>query len=61
LINIVNHKSGAYFVASNGGGKYGSAMPYNDLDPTIGGCRANAAAGRYSRVVAMEMYGGERP
>jgi hypothetical protein len=30
-------------------------------DPTISAYRANAAAARYSRVVAQQMYGGKRP
>ncbi len=53
--------SGAYFVATNGGGKQGNAMPGSGIDPTIGAFRANAAAARYSREVALEMYGGKRP
>lgn len=53
--------SGAYFVAANGGGKQGNAMPGSGIDPTIGAFRANAAAARYSREVALAMYGGKRP
>lgn len=53
--------SGAYFVETNGGGKFGMAMPGVQSDPTIGAFRANAAAARYSRAVARLMYGTERP
>lgn len=47
---------GAYFVETNGGGMKALAE-----DPSIGAYRANAAAAQYSRIVAMEMYGCERP
>ncbi|MFV8819173.1 hypothetical protein [Haliea sp. E17] len=53
--------SGAYFVETNGGGKFGAATPGQSIDPTIGAFRANAAAAQYSRAVALEMYGGKRP
>lgn len=53
--------SGAYFVESNGGGKFGAAMPGTDIDPTVGAYRANAAVAQYSRIVAMNMYGSQRP
>lgn len=49
--------SGAYFVETNGGGSNATAGPAYRSDPTIGAYRANAAAARYSRVVANEMYG----
>jgi hypothetical protein len=54
--------SGAYFLETNGGGhldlgKAASAPP----DPTITAYRANAASAQYSRVVAVQMYGGKRP
>ncbi len=52
--------SGAYFVETNGGGKGATAGPAFMADPTIGGYRANAAAARYSRVVAGQMYGPQR-
>lgn len=48
--------SGAYFIETNGGGR--GAM---GQDATIGAYRANAAVAQYSRVIAMEMYGCERP
>lgn len=48
--------SGAYFIETNGGG-----MKAMMEDTTIGAYRANAAVAQYSRVVAMEMYGCERP
>jgi hypothetical protein len=50
--------SGAYFVETNGGGQID---PRASVDSTIGAYRANAAAARYSRVVAQKMYGGKRP
>lgn len=49
--------SGGYFVETNGGGSAATAGPAYQSDPTIGAYRANAAAARYSRVVAEEMYG----
>jgi hypothetical protein len=54
--------SGAYFLETNGGGhldlgKAAAARP----DPTITAYRANAASAQYSRVVAIQMYGGKRP
>ena len=52
--------SGAYFVETNGGGKGATAGPAFLADPTIGAYRANAAAARYSRVVAQQMYGPKR-
>ncbi len=52
--------SGAYFVETNGGGASAMAGPAFRNDPTIGGYRANAAAARYSRQVATEMYGARR-
>lgn len=53
--------SGAYFIETNSGGQSAAAMPGQAGDPTIGAFRANAAAARYSRVVAQQMYGGKRP
>ncbi len=52
--------SGAYFIETNGGGTSASAGPAFRADPTIGAFRANAAAARYSRKLAQEMYGVER-
>ena len=54
--------SGAYFVETNTGGVFdlGKILSLK-LDPTIGGYRANAAAAAYSRQVALQMYGGQRP
>lgn len=54
--------SGAYFVETNGGGKFdlGSAN-FRQADPTISAYKANAAAAQYSRSVAQKMYGGKRP
>ncbi|MCI4592012.1 PKD domain-containing protein [Sphingobium sp. BYY-5] len=53
--------SGAYFVETNGGGRNQVGMPGKAVDPTITAWRANAAAARYSRVVAQQLYGGKRP
>ena len=54
--------SGAYFVETNGGGTIDLTRGSNALaDPTITAYRANAAAAQFSRVVAMQMYGGKRP
>ncbi|WP_325230456.1 hypothetical protein [Sphingobium sp.] len=53
--------SGAYFVETNGGGRDQVGMPGKGVDPTIAAWRANAAAARYSRVVAQSIYGGKRP
>ena len=49
--------SGAYFIETNGGGKYGAGMPGSGIDATIGAYRANAACAQYSRVIAAQMYG----
>jgi hypothetical protein len=49
--------SGAYLVESN----LGRTSPFPGDDPTIAGYRASAAAARYSRVLAAEMYGDHRP
>jgi len=51
--------SGAYFVETNGGGP-DAANPFSGLDQTIGAYRANAAAARFSRQVAAEVYGAHR-
>jgi hypothetical protein len=48
--------SGAYFIESNGGGKYGAGMPGSGIDPTIGAYRANAACAQFSRIVAAQIY-----
>jgi hypothetical protein len=53
--------SGAYFIETNEGGPGAMAMPGAGADPTIAGYRANAAAARYSRVLAQHFYGGKRP
>lgn len=52
---------GAYFVETNGGGRDMVGKPGSAVDFTIAAYRANAAAARYSRVVALAMYGGKRP
>jgi len=52
--------SGAYFVETNGGGTDMVGAPGKPVDFTIAAYRANAAAARYSRVIAQQMYGGAR-
>ena len=52
--------SGAYFIETNGGGTSATAGPAFRVDPTIGAFRANAAAARYSRKLAQEMFGTPR-
>jgi len=47
--------SGAYYVQTNMGGAFRRG------DPSIAAYRVNAAAAKYSRVVAAEMYGRHRP
>ena len=47
--------SGAYYVQTNMGGAFRRG------DPSIAAYRANAAAAKYSRVVAAEIYGRHRP
>ncbi len=49
--------SGAYFVETNSGGVGATAGPAFNVDPTIAAYRANAAAARYSRKLANDMYG----
>ncbi len=53
--------SGAYFIETNGGGREATGGPGRHTDPSISAYRANAAAARYSRIVAMQMYGCRRP
>jgi hypothetical protein len=52
--------SGAYFVETNGGGP-DVINPMSGIDPSIGAYRANAATARFSRVIAVELYGDHRP
>ncbi|WP_207904661.1 PKD domain-containing protein [Novosphingobium sp. PhB165] len=47
--------SGAYFIETNGGGPK-AADPIGGMDQTIGAYRANAAAARFSRFVAAQVY-----
>jgi hypothetical protein len=49
--------SGAYYLQTNLGGK--DRMP--PADPAIAAYRVNAAAAKYSRIVAAELYGDHRP
>ena len=51
---------GAYFIETNEGGRIDFSKP-SAADPTIGAYRMNAAAAQFSRVVAKEIYGGNRP
>ncbi|WP_297098524.1 hypothetical protein [uncultured Draconibacterium sp.] len=53
-------ESGAYFIETNGGGPLDFSNPMAN-DATIGAYRANAACAQFSRVVAKQLYGGERP
>ena len=53
--------SGAYFIETNGGGRSQTGKPGAPVDPTISAFRANAAAAQYSRMVATQMYGCQRP
>ncbi len=53
--------SGAYFIETNGGGKTDFTKLGAQPDPTIGAYRANAASAQFSRVVAIEIFGGSRP
>ena len=49
--------SGAYYVQTNNGGMFRAA----GVDPAIAAYRVNAAAAKYSRVVAVSIYGAHRP
>lgn len=49
--------SGAYYVQTNNG----SAFSRSAADPSIAAYRVNAAAAKYSRVLAAELYGEHRP
>jgi hypothetical protein len=51
---------GAYFIETNGGGRFDFTGQKKSNDPLIGAYKANAAAAQYSRVVAAEMYGNHR-
>src|SRR3954467_2914949 len=51
---------GAYFIETNEGGRIDFSKPMA-ADPTIGAYRMNAAAAEFSRVLAKEIYGGNRP
>jgi len=53
--------SGAYFIETNGGGAASTGAPGSGVDATIAAYRANAASAQYSRIVAIQMYGGNRP
>jgi hypothetical protein len=52
---------GAYFVETNGGGKTDFTKPDTGNDSSIGAYRANVASAQFSRVVAMKIFGGNRP
>lgn len=49
--------SGAYFIETNGGGAFDLGRRKFTNDRTISAYRANAAAARFSRIVAAEIYG----
>jgi len=54
--------SGAYFIETNGGGHMDLGKAAGaQLGSPVSAYRANAAAAQYSRVVALQMYGGKRP
>jgi hypothetical protein len=50
-------ESGAYYVQANGGGAFSRSA----RDYTVAAYRVNAAAARFSRVVAAQLYGEHRP
>src|SRR4051812_10994685 len=54
----VSHE--AYFIETNEGGAIDFSKPQSG-DATIAAYRANAASAEFSRVVAKQIYGGERP
>jgi hypothetical protein len=49
--------SGGYYVQTNNG----SAFSRSAADPSIAAYRVNAAAAKYSRILAAELYGAHRP
>jgi PKD domain len=49
--------SGAYYVQTNNGG----AFSRQSADPSVAAYRVNAAAAKYSRIVAARLYGQHRP
>ncbi|HRI19496.1 MAG TPA: hypothetical protein PLA68_01020, partial [Panacibacter sp.] len=53
--------SGAYFIETNEGGRIDFSKPNLGGDATIGAYRANAASAQFSRVVAVQIYGEQRP
>ncbi|AEI46903.1 hypothetical protein [Runella slithyformis] len=53
-------KSGAYFIETNGGGKVDFSKPNFSADPTIGAYKANAAAARFSKTLALKLFGNHR-
>jgi hypothetical protein len=56
--------SGGYYVLTNIGGnetpRTAEQATSGNYDPSIGGYRANAAAAKYSRVVAAQLFGDQR-
>lgn len=52
---------GAYFVETNSGGKLDFANGRNSRPADIGAYRANAACADFSRVIARQLFGCERP
>ena len=53
--------SGAYFIETNGGGRIDFGRPDPASSPSIGAYRANAATAQFSRVVAIQIFGGKPP
>ncbi|MBA4302069.1 MAG: hypothetical protein C0433_18495 [Cyclobacterium sp.] len=51
---------GSYFIETNGGGRVDFANP-ESADPTLAAFRVNAATAEFSRIIAIQLYGGKRP
>lgn len=48
---------GAYFIETNGGGRFDFTGQTNASDPLIGAYKANAASAQFSKIVANEIFG----
>jgi hypothetical protein len=51
---------GAYFIETNGGGRFDFTGQKKAGDPLIGAYKANAASAQFSKIVANEIYGTHR-
>ncbi len=49
--------SGAYFIETNGGGRFDFTGQKKASDPLIGAYKANAAAAQFSKIVANKIFG----